>query len=150
MLPAKTVCYCRRGADFARVPMQRVALVVDDSMLIRHTVCRFLEARGFAVESATHGQEALEIMKRVTPHLIITDMQMPTMTGAELIAAVKGNPATASIPIVVVAGKDSCAGMKPVEANVTIFKDIDITEQLGKALDSVFHAKKARKQAATQ
>ena len=32
-----------------------VALVVDDSMLIRHTVCRFLEERGFSVECATNG-----------------------------------------------------------------------------------------------
>ena len=54
--------------------MSFVALVVDDSMLIRHTVCRFLEERGFAVESATNGQDALEILKRVQPHIIVTDM----------------------------------------------------------------------------
>ena len=40
--------------------MSVVALVVDDSMLIRHTVCRFLEERGFTVESATNGQEAVD------------------------------------------------------------------------------------------
>ena len=58
-----------------------VALVVDDSMLIRHTVCRFLEERGYTVESATNGEEALPIVKRIHPDIIITDMQMPRMSG---------------------------------------------------------------------
>ena len=57
-----------------------VALVVDDSMLIRHTVCRFLEERGHSVESATNGEEALTIVKRIHPDIIITDMQMPRMS----------------------------------------------------------------------
>jgi CheY-like chemotaxis protein len=69
--------------------MPVVALVVDDSMLIRHTVCRFLEERGFAVESATNGLEALEVLKRVRPDILITDIQMPKMSGTELITAVK-------------------------------------------------------------
>ena len=64
------------------LPNGRVALVVDDSMLIRHTVCRFLEERGFAVESATNPVEALEILTRVEPQVIITDMQMPRMSGS--------------------------------------------------------------------
>jgi len=59
--------------------MQAVVLVVDDSMLIRHTVCRFLEQRGFSVEAATNGQDAVDTLKRVVPDLIITDMQMPKM-----------------------------------------------------------------------
>ena len=39
-----------------------VALVVDDSILIRYTVCRFLEQRGFSVESATNAREAVEAL----------------------------------------------------------------------------------------
>ena len=124
--------------------MPVVALVVDDSMLIRHTVCRFLEERGFAVESATNGREALDILKRVLPDIIITDMQMPKMSGSELITAVKENPLTAKIPIVIVASKQ--CGMEPKEdrANFTIFKDINIEDQLGKALQSVLGVKAAK------
>jgi CheY-like chemotaxis protein len=44
----------------------RVALVVDDSMLMRYAVCHLLEQRGFAVESASNGEEALEVLTRVT------------------------------------------------------------------------------------
>jgi CheY-like chemotaxis protein len=114
-----------------------VALVVDDSMLIRHTVCRFLEERGFSVESATNGEEALPIIKRIRPDLIVTDMQMPKMSGAELITALKAHPDTADIPVVIVAGKNSGSENGEQRANFAIFKDIDIEAQLAKALDSI-------------
>jgi CheY-like chemotaxis protein len=128
--------------------MSVVALVVDDSMLIRHTVCRFLEERGFAVESATNGQEALEALKRVRPDIIITDIQMPKMSGSELITAVKADPALASIPIVIVAGKQSGFEHTEKRATYTIFKDIDIEKQLAKALQVVLGAKAAKAHAA--
>jgi CheY-like chemotaxis protein len=113
------------------------ALIVDDSMLIRHTVCRFLQERGFAVESATNGQEALELLKQSRPDLIITDMQMPKMSGSELITALKAQPETSNIPIVIVAGKQSGFEKKEKRANFAIFKDIDIETQLGKALKAI-------------
>ena len=87
--------------------MPDVALVVDDSMVIRHTVSRFLEERGFAVESASNGLEALEILKRVQPALLITDMQMPGMSGSELISVLKSKPETAAIPILILTGRSS-------------------------------------------
>jgi CheY-like chemotaxis protein len=115
--------------------MPAVALVVDDSMLIRYTVCRFLEERGFQVESATNGLEALQILERLHPDLIVTDMNMPKMSGKALIDAVKSNPETASIPIIIVAGRASGFDEKENRANFAIYKDIDIQGQLEKALD---------------
>jgi CheY-like chemotaxis protein len=117
--------------------MPAVALVVDDSMLIRYTVCRFLEGRGFAVESATNGVEALKILERVQPDLIVTDMLMPKMTGSELITALKKKPSTAKIPIIIVAGRASGFDEKEKRADFAIYKDIDIEGQLEKALDAV-------------
>jgi CheY-like chemotaxis protein len=117
--------------------MPAVALVVDDSMLIRYTVCRFLEERGFTVESATNGVEALQILERAHPDLIVTDMQMPKMSGSELITALKKNPETANIPVIIVAGRASGFDEKEKRANFAIYKDIDIQGQLQKALDAV-------------
>ncbi|MBZ5705758.1 MAG: response regulator [Acidobacteriia bacterium] len=128
--------------------MSLVALVVDDSMLIRHTVCRFLEERGFVVESASNGQDALETLKRVRPDLIITDMQMPKMGGSEFITALKGKPDTANIPIVIVAGRQSGFDKGEKRADFAIFKDIDIEDQLAKALEAVLGARTAKGQAA--
>jgi len=117
--------------------MPGVALVVDDSMLIRYTVCRFLEERGFAVESATNGVEALQILERVRADLIVTDMQMPKMSGSELITALKNHPETSRIPIIIVAGRASGFDEKEKRANFAIYKDIDIQGQLVKALETV-------------
>jgi CheY-like chemotaxis protein len=111
-------------------------------MLIRHTVCRFLEERGYAVESATNGEEALPIVKRIHPDIIITDMQMPKMGGSELITALKSQPETAKIPIVIVAGKNS-GTVAEERADFAIFKDIDIESQLEKALDNLLGSRAA-------
>ena len=124
--------------------MSAVALVVDDSMLIRYTVCRFLEGRGFEVESATNGVEALRILERVRPDLIFTDMQMPKMSGSELITALKNNPETASIPIVIVAGLASGFDGDEKRANFAIYKNIDIEQQLEKALVAILGKKRGQ------
>ena len=118
--------------------MLQIALVVDDSMLIRHTVCRFLEDRGFSVESATNGVEALEILKDLVPDVIITDLQMPKMDGHQLIEVLKSRPETARIPIVVLAGKQQPVDpkAKPYAQHV-IYKDIDIEAQLQRVLEII-------------
>jgi len=122
--------------------MPKVALVVDDSMLMRYSICRFLEQRGFVVEPATDGAEALEVVQRVLPDLIVTDMQMPTMSGSELISALKSKPETAGVPIIIVAGivagGDHGLDQSEKRADFAIYKDIDIDGQLAKALVAVF------------
>lgn len=114
-----------------------VALVVDDSMLMRYTICRFLEERGFTVESATNGAEALELLARVQPNVIVTDMQMPKMSGGELITELKRRPETAKVPIIIVASRSSSFEESENRANFAIYKDVDIDAQLAKALDAV-------------
>jgi len=117
--------------------MGRIALVVDDSMLVRHTVCRFLEERGFSVESATNGCEALDILSHLRPDFIFTDLQMPMMGGAELISAVRARPEMASIPIVIIAGKKGASNKEPeIDSDFVIYKDIDIVQQLDRAINS--------------
>ena len=117
--------------------MPGLALVVDDSMVIRHTVCRFLEDRGFQVESVSNGKEAVAAVARNVPALVITDMQMPTMGGGELISVLKSKPETAQVPIVILTGRSSGFDESETRAEFTIFKDIDIQEQLDKALNAI-------------
>ena len=115
---------------------KKLALVVDDSMLIRHTVCRFLEERGFQVEAATNGLEALELMATLEPDIIFTDIQMPRMSGVELIAALKSDPRTSQIPIVALSSL-KCGAKGPAQdarADFSILKDIDIETQLESTL----------------
>jgi CheY-like chemotaxis protein len=113
----------------------RLALVVDDSMLIRHTVSRFLEANGFRVEVASNGAEALEMLGTLQPDLIVTDIQMPEMSGTELITAIKNNPKTAGVPVVILSGRTrEQGGIQDARACFAVHKDIDIEDQLANAL----------------
>src|SRR5574337_2171852 len=122
--------------------MSPAVLVVDDSMLIRHTVCRFLESRGFEVDSATNGVEALEKLAANRPVVIITDVEMPKMSGVELISALKSKPETASIPVVVLAGRRTDSNPSiDTRASFVIHKETDIEQQLERELAAVLGRK---------
>lgn len=115
----------------------KTALVVDDSMLIRHSVCRFLEERGFIVESASNGVEALEVLNNFVPDIIITDLSMPRMGGAELVSRIRQLEVFAETPIIVLSARRNAGEMAtefPSGTSAVIFKDIDIELQLGRAL----------------
>ena len=106
-------------------------------MLVRYTVCRFLEERGFGVETAANGIEALDVLGRVVPDLIVTDMQMPLMSGSELITALKSKPETSGVPIIVITGHASGLAEGDKRANFAISKDIDVDIQLENALSVI-------------
>jgi CheY-like chemotaxis protein len=115
-----------------------LALVIDDSMLIRHTVCRFLETRGFKVETASDGVDALEILQTIRPDLILTDLQMPQFSGYQLIDALKADEETATIPILVLAARPLADVPLDARIHTLIYKDLNVEEQLDQALESLF------------
>lgn len=115
-----------------------LALVIDDSMLIRHTVCRFLESRGFKVETAANGIAALETLELIRPNLILTDLQMPRLSGYQLIDALKADKKTAGIPILVLAAKPLAEAPLDSRIHAFIYKDLNVEEQLDQALESLF------------
>jgi two-component system chemotaxis response regulator CheY len=125
--------------DFNAAPsMPLLALVIDDSMLIRHTLTHFLERRGFAVHTATDGVMALEKLKTLRPDVIFTDLQMPKLGGYELIEALKANAETADIPVLILAAKPLSESTNQAPAHSMIYKDLNIDAQLTRALDSLF------------
>jgi len=121
--------------------MSKVALVVDDSMLIRYSLCRFLETRGFAVEAAVNGAEAVELLGRIRPDLIVTDMRMPKMSGSEFITALKSKDETSRIPVIVVTSKANGSCQPDQRAEFVIYKDIDVEVQLDAALEALMKNK---------
>jgi CheY-like chemotaxis protein len=64
-------------------------LVVDDDVLTRSLVGEWLAEAGYSVRQAEHGEAALAILRAEPARLLITDMQMPRMNGAETLAAVR-------------------------------------------------------------
>jgi CheY-like chemotaxis protein len=86
------------------VPKQLILVVEDDAanLLFATTV---LEGEGFAVEGAESAEAALKRVRRRSPDLILTDIQLPGMDGLELTKKLKQDPATAAIPIVAMTGQ---------------------------------------------
>jgi len=107
-------------------------------MLIRHTVCRFLEERGFGVESAANGLEALEMLKTIVPSLVIIDPQMSKMDGRQLMDALKSRPEMAKVSIVILAARRSPLDALPENHSpLVIYKDMDIEAQLARVLETI-------------
>jgi two-component system chemotaxis response regulator CheY len=85
-------------------------LVVDDEPDLRYLLRRSFERAGHQVIDAGHGAAALEAVQQVVPDLVVTDMMMPVMDGAELIRRLRSDPATAQIPILAATGDAQLAG----------------------------------------
>jgi CheY-like chemotaxis protein len=75
-------------------------LVVDDDATARDLVVRHLERAGFAAVAAGGGQEGLRLVRELRPAAVTLDIMMPDLDGWTVLAAIKGDPALASIPVV--------------------------------------------------
>lgn len=83
----------------------RTVLVADDEAHIIHVVQIKLRNGGFNVVTAMDGQEALDLATSVKPCLLITDLQMPLLSGLEVAASLRGNDATRDIPVILLTAK---------------------------------------------
>jgi chemosensory pili system protein ChpA (sensor histidine kinase/response regulator) len=88
-----------------RIEHERVIVVADDSISVRKFVGRMLEKNGYRVKLAADGLEAAELVTQHGCHLIITDLEMPRMTGYELMVQLRQNPQTRRIPVMVVTSR---------------------------------------------
>ena len=75
------------------------ALIVDDSRSARVILSRMLEAYGLEVDAAESAEQALEYLRQARPDVIFMDHLMPGMDGFQAVQAIKGNPETAMIPV---------------------------------------------------
>jgi CheY-like chemotaxis protein len=87
-----------------RDPSRTFLLIVDDIPDNRQMYAEYLEYEGYRVEQAHDGEEALALVRAMRPDLIVMDLSMPGMDGWEATRRLKDNPATGSIPILVVSG----------------------------------------------
>jgi len=79
-------------------------LLVDDSKFLRLATERALARAGYDVSTATDGERALEVAREKKPDLILLDMLLPKMTGPDVLRALKKDPETAGIAVVVFTG----------------------------------------------
>jgi DNA-binding response OmpR family regulator len=79
--------------------MQKKILVVDDDADVVELVAFSLKRAGYSVGTAADGVEALKKARSVAPHLIVLDVMLPELDGFAVCEILRRNPATASIPI---------------------------------------------------
>jgi len=98
----------------------KLILVVEDDRDLRFVIRMILERAGYEVAEASNGTAALESVGAGPPDLIIADLTMPVMSGVELVDQLRANPATVSIPVVLLSGGQvDPATSQRVEAVVT-------------------------------
>jgi putative two-component system response regulator len=99
-----------------------VILIVDDQMDNIQTIRDILGENQYRIIEATNGREALQILERVTPDLILLDAMMPVMDGFETARYIRKNMATRLIPIIMITALDSVQDrVKGLEAGVDDF-----------------------------
>jgi CheY-like chemotaxis protein len=106
--------------------MSKRILIVDDEEDVRAIAQMGLEiGAGWHVLTAASGQEAIVIAETEQPDVILLDMMMPNMSGRETLQALKLNPATQQIPVILVTAKAQ-------QSNLETFSDLDVMAVLAK------------------
>ena len=110
-------------------PMTRTLLIVDDEPEIRAEMAEYFEGKGYRVEQAADGLEALDKIEAALPDVVITDLKMPHCDGFELIKRL--HALDTGLPIVAVAGTFSHEDLEragDLGARVTMRKPIRLRE----------------------
>ncbi len=118
--------------------MSTVLIADDDDVLIE--ILRFrLEAAGHAVLTAADGEAALELARTAAPDLLILDAMMPVVTGAEVLAILREDQATADLPIIMLtsrAGEEDVVRYLRAGANDYVTKPF-IPQELAVRIDKL-------------
>jgi signal transduction histidine kinase/DNA-binding response OmpR family regulator len=113
-----------------------LVLVVDDDATACEIIGRYLEREGFEVAMASGGREGLRLASALNPTAITLDIAMPDLDGWTVLAALKGNPATSHIPVVLLTIVDEKSRGFALGATEYLVKPID-REQLIRALRQI-------------
>ena len=113
----------RRRAPHVRGPAS--ILVVEDDEPIRFALRELLESEGYDVVLAADGQQALDSIAAAIPALVLTDLQMPLIDGAELCERLRNHRTTEDVPIVVLTAARSVEGVER-HADAVMRKPFDV------------------------
>ncbi len=84
----------------------RKAVIADDEIHIVQVVSIKLRNNGFDCITADNGEQAFELAKSELPDIVVTDCQMPVMTGLELIESLRNEPTTANMPVIMLTARE--------------------------------------------
>lgn len=82
--------------------MKKTILIADDEANLRRTLAEILSAQGYATLEAGDGTEAIELLRRTTPDLVLSDWKMPSAGGEEVLRHMREDQRLASVPVIVI------------------------------------------------
>ena len=91
-----------RRVQTGDAPAKTTVLVVEDDEAVSSLLVALLEDRGYAAVPAMDGRSAIELARKLAPHLITLDLALPGTDGHEVLENLKANPDTRDIPVVVI------------------------------------------------
>ena len=103
-------------------------LLVEDHPDVRDMMTLALQFAGHRVVTAANGHEALELLRRECPCVILLDLMMPVMDGWQFRAALEKNSAARKVPLVVISALTDAAARIPAAAHLS--KPVDIDQML--------------------
>ena len=110
---------------------QPKALIVDDSISARRSTARVAKDAGFDVRTASDGLEAVAILERMVPDVILTDMEMPRMNGLELTSHIRAREVTKNVPVIMITSRSTERHRKQAEATgVSVYLTKPFSEEL--------------------
>ena len=80
-------------------------IIADDEAHVTYILAAKIRAAGFEAITASDGAQALELIKEHNPILVLTDYQMPVLSGFEMCVKLKEDPATANIPVIMLTAR---------------------------------------------
>jgi two-component system chemotaxis response regulator CheY len=102
--------------------MAKSVLIVDDSAVIRNSLCFLLENEGFEVQTAANGIEGLEKVQTQQFDTIIADINMPKMHGYDLIKEIRKRDGYKDVPIIIITTEEEASDKKKgFEAGANLF-----------------------------
>ena len=111
--------------------MERTALVVDDDPFVVSALAEVLAQDGYDVHTASNGFSAMRLAIECRPSVILLDLMLPERSGSEVLAELRGDPATQAVAIVVVSGNpQSLTAAQIADTDGVISKPFDIAELL--------------------
>lgn len=90
------------GVTMDSVEKAQTILVVEDNVLMRKLFVRCLEEGGYTVVEADDPRIVIDLMREITPDLVVMDIVMPNVSGVELIKQIRGDAALAPTPVIAV------------------------------------------------
>jgi len=117
------------------------ALVVDDSLSARRALAQVVKDAGYDVRTAKDGLEAIEIIDKKIPDILLVDMEMPRMNGMELTSHVRANPDTSDIPVIMVTSRSTAKHREQAKSsgvNIHLtkpFSEDDLLDHISKLLN---------------